>query len=48
MVRFYQSSALSLGRLLCGLKKYGNSQERGKGEKGAEFLSKIWFQGKFQ
>lgn len=29
-VRFYQSTALSLRRLLCGLNKYGSSQKRGK------------------
>ena len=29
-VRFYQGTALSLRRLLCGLNKYGSSQERGK------------------
>ena len=29
-VRFYQSTALSLRRLLCGLNKYSSSQERGK------------------
>ena len=29
-VRFYQGTALSLRRLLCGLNKYCSSQERGK------------------